>query len=79
MKVISLQKSLQIEDSESFLDLTADQPLPGPRDLLVEVHAISVNAVDAKIRTGRGPGKPQGELPILDRDDARVVRESEPR
>ena len=46
MKVISFHKSLPITDPESFLDLTADQPLPGPRDLLIEVRAISVNPGD---------------------------------
>ena len=75
MKVISLRKLLAITPPENFLDLTADQPVPGPRDLLVEVRAISVNPVDAKIRAGGGPGKPQGELPILGWDAAGVVRE----
>ena len=55
---ISFHKSLPITDPEGFLDLTADQPLPGPRDFLVEVRAISVNPMDAKIRAGSGPGKP---------------------
>src|SRR5215831_15898429 len=59
MKVISFRNSLPVTPPESFLDLTADQPVPGPRDLLVEVRAISVNPVDAKIRAGGGPGKPQ--------------------
>jgi NADPH2:quinone reductase len=43
--------------------------------LLVEVRAISVNPVDAKIRAGSGPGKPRGELPILGWDAAGVVRQ----
>jgi NADPH2:quinone reductase len=75
MKVISFRKSLPITHPESFLDLTADQPVPGPHDLLVEVRAISVNPVDAKIRAGSGPGKPRGELPILGWDAAGVVRQ----
>jgi MFS family permease len=49
--------------------------LPSPRDLLVEVRAISVNPVDAKIRAGSGPGKLQGELSILGWDAVGVVRE----
>jgi hypothetical protein len=75
MKVISFHKSLPITDPEGILDLTADQPLAGPRDLLVEVRAISVNPVDAKIRAGSGAGKPQGELSILGWDAVGVVRE----
>jgi zinc-binding alcohol dehydrogenase family protein len=76
MKIISFHKSLPIQEPESFMDLTADRPLPGPRDLLVEVRAISVNPVDAKIRAGGGPGRPHGELPILGWDAAGVVREA---
>jgi NADPH:quinone reductase len=75
MKVISFHKSLPITDPEGFLDLTADQPLPGPRDFLVEVRAISVNPIDAKIRAGSGPGKPQSELSILGWDAVGVARE----
>jgi NADPH:quinone reductase-like Zn-dependent oxidoreductase len=66
MKVISFHKTLPITDPESFLDLTAEQPLPGPRDLLVEVCAISVNPVDAKIRAGSGPGKPRASFSSWD-------------
>jgi NADPH:quinone reductase len=75
MKVVSFYKSLPIKDPESFLDLTGDPPRPGPRDLLVEVRAISVNPVDTKIRAGAGPAKPQGVLVILGWDAAGVVRE----
>jgi Alcohol dehydrogenase GroES-like domain len=73
MKVIGFYKSLPITDPESFLDQTAVEPMPGPRDLLVEVRAISVNPVDTKIRAGSGPGKAQGEFPILGWDAAGVV------
>ena len=75
MKVISFRQALPVTSPESFLDLTADQPVPGPRDLLVEVRAIFVNPVDTKIRAGGGPGKPQGELPVLGWDAAGLVRE----
>ena len=75
MKIVSFYKSLPVQDPESLLDLTADRPVPGPRDLLVEVRAISVNPVDAKIRGGGGPGQAQGELPILGWDAAGIVKE----
>ncbi len=39
-----------------LMDVELPEPTPGPRDLLVEVRAISVNPVDAKIRSGIGPG-----------------------
>jgi NADPH2:quinone reductase len=75
MKIISFQKPLPLSDPSSFLDLTGDQPRPGKRDLLVEVRAISVNPVDAKIRAGGGPGRPEGRLQILGWDAAGVVKE----
>src|SRR5271154_7640320 len=75
MKIVSFRKHLPISDPESFLDLTADKPKPGPYDLLVEVRAISVNPVDAKIRAGGGPGKPTGEFLILGWDATGVVQE----
>lgn len=74
MKIVSFHKSLPISDPDSFLDLTAETPQPGPRDLLVEIRAISVNPVDAKIRSGGGPGRPDGQLQILGWDAAGVVK-----
>jgi NADPH2:quinone reductase len=73
MKIVSFYKSLPISDPECFLDLTAEPPRPGPRDLLVEVRAISVNPVDTKIRAGGGPGGPGGQLQILGWDAAGLV------
>jgi NADPH:quinone reductase len=71
MKIVSFHQSLPISDPESFLDLTADRPLPGARDLLVEIHAIGINPVDAKIRASAGPG---AALKILGWDAAGTVR-----
>jgi NADPH2:quinone reductase len=78
MKAVSFYKSLPIEDPESFVDVIVEKPSPGPRDLLVEVRAISVNPVDAKIRAGGGPGSPGGDLKILGWDAAGIVREVGP-
>ena len=74
MKVVSFHQSLPVSDPESFLDLTADKPLAGARDLLVEIHAIGINPVDTKIRAGGGPGAPSGSLKILGWDAAGTVR-----
>jgi zinc-binding alcohol dehydrogenase family protein len=57
------------------VDVSVDAPTPRPRDLLVEVRAISINPVDTKIRAGGGPGRPDGQLPILGWDAAGVVKE----
>jgi NADPH2:quinone reductase len=73
MKTVGFRKSLPIEDPDSLIDVTVDQPVPGPRDLLVNVRAVSVNPVDTKIRKGSGPGGPGGELKILGWDAAGVV------
>jgi NADPH:quinone reductase len=78
MKVVSFHKSLPISDPESFLDLTADKPLAGARDLFVEICAIGINPVDAKVRAGGGPGRPSGSLKILGWDAAGIVREVGP-
>jgi NADPH2:quinone reductase len=56
-------------------EIDLPKPKPGLRDLLVEVRAISVNPVDAKIRGGGGPGAPSGEAKVLGWDAAGVVAE----
>jgi NADPH2:quinone reductase len=73
MKIVSFHKSLPISDPDSLLDLTTETPRPAPHDLLLGVRAISVNPVDAKIRSGGGPGRPDGQLQILGWDAASVV------
>jgi zinc-binding alcohol dehydrogenase family protein len=51
MKAIAYtQHGLPISDPQSLIDIDLPMPLPGPRDLLVQVHAVSVNPVDTKIR-----------------------------
>lgn len=40
-------------------------PTPGPHQLLIEVHAASVNAVDAKIRAGQMATKLSFEFPLV--------------
>lgn len=59
--------------ADVLVDIDLPKPTPGPRDLLVEVRAISVNPVDAKIRAGSGPGSPSGEAKVLGWDAAGVV------
>jgi zinc-binding alcohol dehydrogenase family protein len=74
MKIVSFHHSLPICDSASLLDLTAETRQPKSRDLLVEVRAISVNPVDAKVRSGGGPGRPDGQLQILGWDAAGIIK-----
>ncbi len=61
MKAIGYRKSLPIDHAEALVDLSIDAPAPGPRDLLVEVKAISANPVDYKVRMRDepAPGQPR--------------------
>ena len=76
MRAISFYLSLPAENPESLVDVEVDKPMPGPRDILVQIHGISVNPVDTKVRKGSaGPGKPSGESKILGWDAAGIVTE----
>jgi len=61
MKAIAYFKNLPADHTDALQDITLDAPTPGDHDLLVDVHAISVNPVDVKIRANRAPkdGKPE--------------------
>ena len=61
MKAVVHYRSLPIADPEALVDATLPEPVPGPRDLLVDVKAISVNPVDTKVRmrAGEGDGTPR--------------------
>ncbi|MDR9864396.1 MULTISPECIES: zinc-binding alcohol dehydrogenase family protein [Pseudomonas] len=72
MKAITFtQHALPIEDPQALFDTDIPRPTPGPRDLLVEVHAVSVNPVDTKARAGTFTKEPK----ILGWDAAGIVRE----
>ena len=71
MKAVGFRKSLPITESESLLDVELPDPVPGSRDLLVEVRAVSVNPVDTKMRMR---GVPTGETKVLGFDASGVVK-----
>lgn len=50
MKAIGLYKYLPISNEQSLVDVELEKPAPTGQDLLVAVHAISVNPVDTKVR-----------------------------
>ena len=72
MKAVAYRESLPISAPESLIDITLPDPVAGGHDLLVEVHAVSVNPVDTKVRLGVAP--PAGEAKVLGWDAAGVVR-----
>ena len=72
MKAIAYYQSLPIEDPAALQDIELPAPEPGPRDLLVEVRAISVNPVDTKVRRNVQPEA--GAAKVLGWDVAGVVK-----
>jgi zinc-binding alcohol dehydrogenase family protein len=76
MKAVAYQHSYPIEHSESLLDVELPEPTAAGRDLLVEVRAVSVNPVDAKMRMRAQPAA--GEWQVLGWDATGVVREVGP-
>jgi zinc-binding alcohol dehydrogenase family protein len=72
MKAIAYYRNLPIDDPEALVDVELPDPQPGPRDLLVEVHTISVNPVDTKVRMGMAPEP--GQPRVLGWDASGIVR-----
>ncbi len=76
MKAIAFTRPSPIEAEDSLVDLDLPRPEPGERDLLVNVHAVSVNPVDTKVRGARHQGStPQsaGKPRVIGWDAAGVV------
>src|SRR6185437_2775632 len=55
MKAVGYRKNLPINTPKALEDAELPAPVPGVRDLLVRVHAVSVNPVDTKVRAGSAP------------------------
>ncbi|WHS59832.1 zinc-binding alcohol dehydrogenase family protein [Pseudomonas sp. G2-4] len=72
MKAIAYYHSLPITDPQSLQDIELPEPVAGPRDLLVQVRAISVNPVDTKVRQNVQPE--DGAAKVLGWDVAGVVK-----
>lgn len=73
MRAVGYRTPGDIAAPESLLDIDLPRPVPGPRDLLVEVRAVSVNPVDTKVR--RRAGAEPGGWKVLGWDAAGVVVE----
>jgi len=57
--IVYSQHGLPISDAKSLYAAEVDKPTPGPRDLLVRIHAIAVNPVDTKVRAGSPTDTPR--------------------
>ena len=53
MTAVGYAASLPISDERSLFEFETPVPNPGEKDLLVRVHAVSVNPVDVKTRMRR--------------------------
>lgn len=72
MKAVAYYHSLPADHADALLDVELPTPTPGPRDLLVEVKAISVNPVDTKIRRNVAPS--DGDAKVLGWDASGIVK-----
>jgi zinc-binding alcohol dehydrogenase family protein len=76
MKAIAFTRPLPIEAEDSLVELDLPKPEFGPRDLLVNVRAVSVNPVDTKVRGARHQGSASdntGKPRVLGWDAAGIV------
>jgi NADPH2:quinone reductase len=71
MKAVGYRRNLPIAAEDALVDLELTAPLPGDRDLLVRIMAVSVNPVDVKQRAHAAP--PPGVARILGFDAAGIV------
>ena len=72
MKAVAYYHSLPADHADALQDVDLPTPTPGPRDLLVEVKAISVNPVDTKIRRNVAPA--DGTAKVLGWDASGIVK-----
>jgi NADPH2:quinone reductase len=70
MRAVVYTKSLPVSDPACFVEVELERPVPGPRDLLVKVEAVSVNPVDFKVRKRDDPG---GKPKVIGYDAAGTV------
>jgi NADPH2:quinone reductase len=71
MRAVAFKTPGPIDRADALVDITLPDPEPGPHDLLVRVHAVSVNPVDVKVRGGMRPGT--GDWRVLGYDAAGEV------
>jgi NADPH:quinone reductase len=75
MTAVGSFAGLPVDDPDALQDVEVAVPDLGPHDLLVRVHAVSVNPVDVKVRAGL---EPSPEPTVLGFDAAGVVEATGP-
>jgi NADPH2:quinone reductase len=73
MKAIGFTTSLPLSEADSFIAFEKPQPVPGGRDILVKVAAISVNPVDYKIHQHSLKDKVQDTPKVIGWDAVGIV------
>jgi len=73
MKAIAAFAAQPADHASALQDLTLADPVAAGHDLLVDVHAVSVNPVDTKVRRGL-PAEGQSEPRVLGWDASGIVR-----
>ena len=71
MKAVGYRANWPVDHAEALLDVELPAPVPGVRDVLVRVKAVSVNPVDTKVRKGSQP--PEGQVKVLGWDAVGTV------
>lgn len=72
MKSVAFRQSLPITQADALMDIMLEDPVATGHDLLVEVHAISVNPVDVKKRVSTKNNT--DEWKVLGWDASGIVR-----
>ena len=75
MKAIGFTRSLPVTDEHCLFEFETAVPEPGARDLLVRVHAASVNPADTKVRRNAAAENDLDSPWILGFDAAGVVEQ----
>lgn len=73
MPAVAVTEAFPATDPRCLTDVVVDVPAPGPRDLVVEIAAVSVNPIDTKMRRRAAAAVAAGEQPVLGYDAAGTV------
>jgi zinc-binding alcohol dehydrogenase family protein len=71
VKAVAYQTPGAIDREDALSDITLDEPEAQGRDLLVQIHAVSVNPIDTKLRRKLAPE--EGKWRVLGFDAAGIV------